>query len=190
MNYIIGCDEVGYGSVAGDLVVCGVKAPISWSMEGLKDSKKLSAKKREIFNTKLRQDINISFCLASRSNDEIDKHGVALMLKSAFVETFKNLYSDNSFIIVDGILKFEGLGVDDYDIRTEVKADNKYPVVMAASIIAKTFRDNLMCEYHKKYPNYEWNKNMGYGSKNHIEAISKFGYSPLHRKSYKIKSLQ
>lgn len=190
MSYIIGCDEVGYGSIAGPLVVCGVKAPINWSMDGLSDSKKLTAKRREDLNLKLRRDSTIKFCIVSRSNEEIDNHGLGVMHKSAFVETFHHLHSDDCFIIVDGVLKFDGLGVDAYDIRTEVKADDKYPVVMAASIIAKVFRDKLMHDYHEDYPNYGWNSNVGYGSKKHIEGILKFGYSPLHRRSYKIKSLQ
>lgn len=190
LKLIIGADEVGTGCLAGPLIVCAVKAPATWSMDGLRDSKKLTAKRREALNLKLREDKDIKFCLVSRSNQEIDKHGVGLMLKSAFVEAFRNLHSDDSFIIVDGVLKFDGLGVDAYDIRTEVKADDKYPVVMAASIIAKTFRDKLMHDYHEDYPNYGWNSNMGYGSKKHIEGINKFGYSPLHRRSYKIKSLQ
>lgn len=190
MNYIIGCDEVGYGAFAGPIVVCAVKAPVSWSMEGLKDSKKLTPKKREEFNLKLRSDKAIKFCIASRSNEEIDKYGLGVMHKSAFIETFHNLYSDDCFIIVDGVLKFDGLGVDAYDIRSEVKADDKYPVVMAASIVAKTFRDNLMHDYHKKYPHYGWNSNVGYGAKIHIQGIIDHGYSPLHRRSYKIKSLQ
>lgn len=189
MSYIIGCDECGYGSLACDLIVCGVKAPINWSMEGLRDSKKLTAKRRETLNLKLREDKEIKFYIASRSNEEIDKYGLGVMHKSAFVETFHNLHSDDCFIIVDGVLKFDGLGVDAYDIRTEVKADDKYPVVMAASIIAKTYRDKLMKDYHEDYPNYGWNSNVGYGSTFHINAIKKHGFSPLHRISYKIKSM-
>lgn len=190
MNYIIGCDEVGYGAFAGPLVVCGVKAPITWTMDGLKDSKKLSPKKREELNLKLRADKSIKFCIVSRSNEEIDKYGLGIMHKSAFVEAFHNLHSNDSFIIVDGVLKFDGLGVDAYDIRSEVKADDKYAVVMAASIIAKTFRDSLMHELHEKYPHYGWDSNVGYGAKIHVQGIIDYGYSPLHRRSYKVKALQ
>jgi len=193
-KYIIGCDEVGTGAIAGPLVVCGVKAPEGWNLDGLNDSKKLSAKKREIMRSKLDQLVEsneISFHISERSNDSIDTYGVDWALKNAYVEVFHSLAEHQPFlIIVDGNLKFDGLDVDDYDLRAEVRADGKYPTVMAASIIAKTFRDNLMHNFHKEYPDYGWDSNVGYGSKRHIEGISKNGYCELHRRSYRVKSLQ
>jgi ribonuclease HII len=184
---IIGCDEVGYGCLAGPLVVAGVRAPKDWALEGLNDSKKLSAKKREVMRGKLHkliQDKVITWHLAERSNIIIDKHGVAVALKDAYVEVFHALYQPDSLIISDGILKFDSLGVDDYDKMSVIKADTKFPTVMAASILAKTYRDEKMHKLHQDYPNYGWDSNVGYGSKDHLEAIVKHGPCSLHRFSY------
>lgn len=184
---IIGCDEVGYGCLAGPLVVVGVRAPTDWKLEGLNDSKKLSAKKREAMLLplmKLAGSKEISYHLAERSNEQIDKMGVAAALKDAYVEVFHALYQTDSLIIIDGILKFDNLGVDAYDKQSVIKADAKYPAVMAASIIAKTYRDDLMHKLHFKYPNYGWDHNVGYPAEDHRAAIEKYGPCPLHRMSY------
>lgn len=184
---IIGADEVGYGSLAGPLVVGGVRAPKGWMLEGLNDSKKLSAKKREVMRDKLMKlisDKEISWHLAERSNLEIDKVGVAVALKNSYIEIFHKLYEDDCLIITDGILKFDNLGVDAYDKISVIKADSKFPTVMAASILAKTYRDEKMKQLHNTYPNYGWDHNVGYGAKDHLEAIAKIGPCPLHRFSY------
>lgn len=184
---IIGCDEVGYGCLAGPLVVVGVRAPKDWKIDGLNDSKKLSAKKRDALLLplmKLAKSNEISYHLAERSSQEIDKVGVAVALKDAYVECFHALYNKDCLIISDGILKFDNLGVDDYDKVSVIKADAKFPAVMAASIIAKTYRDEKMHKLHLTYPNYGWDSNVGYGSKDHLAAIEKYGPCPLHRQSY------
>lgn len=192
-NLIIGADEVGKGSLAGSVVVCGVKASKDWNLEGLNDSKKLSEKKRKIIGDKLSKLIDdgvISFHIAERSNVIIDKVGIEIALKDAYVEVFHALGEHKpNLIIVDGILKFDNLGVDVYTINTQVKADTTVPTVMAASIIAKNYRDNTMKIFHSLHSQYDWDSNMGYGSKNHIAAIKKYGLSPLHRRSYKVKSI-
>lgn len=184
---IVGCDEVGYGCLAGPLVVVGVRAPKDWGLEGLNDSKKLSAKRREAMTAKLEKLIvseEISWALAERSNTVIDKFGVAVALKDAYVEVFHQLYHQDSLIISDGILKFDGLGVDAYDMVSIIKADTKIPAVMAASILAKVYRDGKMKLLHKTYPMYGWDHNVGYGAKVHLDAIDKYGPCPLHRFSY------
>lgn len=188
----VGADEVGYGCLAGPLVVCGVKAPRDWSLVGLNDSKKLSEKKRNTMRAKLNELIEkkeIEWYLAERSNVHIDKNGVAFSLKDAFVEVFTKLYADDCLIISDGILKFDNPVVAGYDMISLVKADTQIPTVMAASILAKTYRDEKMKYLHLLHPDYGWDSNVGYGSKNHIDALKKYGPSPLHRTSYKIKSI-
>ena len=185
--FIVGCDEVGYGALSGPLVVVGVRAPKDWKLEGLNDSKKLSAKKREALLLPLMKAVKngaISYHLATRTNAEIDKVGVAVALKDAYVECFHALYQSDCLIISDGILKFDNLGVDAYDKISVIKADTKYPTVMAASIIAKTSRDHDMHVLHNKYPMYGWDSNVGYSSKDHLAAIEKYGPCPLHRQSY------
>jgi ribonuclease HII len=186
-EYIIGADEVGAGPLAGPVVVCGVRAPKNWSLEGLNDSKKLSERRRLIMTDKLSKLIlnkEITYHIAERSNKEIDQVGIALALKQSYVEIFHKLYDSKCQIIVDGILKFDNLGVDDYDIISIIKADTKIPAVMAASILAKTYRDGKMKSISNLYPNYCFDKNVGYGSAIHMEAIKKYGPCELHRMSY------
>lgn len=184
---ILGSDEVGYGCLAGPLVVVGVRAPKDWKLAGLNDSKKLSPKKRDAMLLPIMNEVKnkkISYHLAERSNKQIDEKGVAFALKDAYVEVFHSLYQKDSLIIIDGILKFDNLGVDDYDKTSVIKADGKYPAVMAASIIAKCYRDDLMHKLHHQYPIYNWISNVGYPRPEHLDAIAKHGPCPLHRMSY------
>jgi ribonuclease HII len=189
-EFIIGADEVGYGCWAGPLVVCGVKAPKGWNLIGLNDSKKLSEGKRATLYAqllKLNEEKEISFHIAERSNTHIDKVGLGVALKESYVEIFKTLYTPKCLIISDGILKFDNLGVDDYDMVSLIKADTQIPTVMAGSILAKHYRDTVMKVHHNSYPEYDWENNVGYGVKKHKEAIRKHGFTPLHRMSYNIK---
>lgn len=184
---VVGADEVGYGCLAGPLVVCGVRAPKDWVLEGLNDSKKLSEKKRMVMRDKLFKLVEnktISYNLTERSNKVIDSVGVAIALKDAYMEVFQKLYQSDCLIISDGILKFDNPLVAAYDKISLIKADAQIPAVMAASIIAKTHRDELMKVAHIQYPHYGWNSNVGYGSKEHLTAIQKYGITPLHRMSY------
>ena len=189
-NYIIGVDEVGWGALSGPVVVVGVRAPKDWFIEGLADSKKLKAsseKKLYEMRDKLGDLIEkkeITWHLAARSSVEIDKMSPAAALKSSYIEVFNSLYDDASHIISDGILNFEGLGVEHMSMESMVKADTKIPTVMAASILAKTYRDELMKIMHQLHPMYGWDSNAGYASRDHLEAIAKYGPSPLHRYSY------
>jgi ribonuclease HII len=190
--FVIGCDECGTGSWAGPLVVVAVRAPKDWTLEGLNDSKKLSPAQREAMANKLNDLIvngSITWALAERSNVKIDKMGLGVALKDAYVECFHQLYQPDSLIIIDGTLKFDGLGVDGYAMQSLIKADTKIPQVMAASILAKVYRDGKMKILHDLHPMYGWKSNVGYGAKVHLEALKKYGYSPLHRYSYKIKGL-
>jgi ribonuclease HII len=186
-TYILGSDECGYGALCSSLVVCGVRAPKDWELEGLNDSKKLSPKRREVMREKLLKlaDSNvINYHIAERPNTTIDQFGVAMVLKDAYVEVFKKLYQDDCLIITDGTLKFDNLGIDDFDKVSLIKADGMIPQVMAASILGKTYRDANMRELHKQYPQYDWEHNMGYPNPFHLQAIKQYGPCPLHRMSY------
>ena len=187
--YIVGCDEVGYGALSGPLVIGAVRAPKDWAIPGLNDSKKLSDKQRRTMNDKL-QDIiatgEIQFAIAERSNGYIDELGVSLALKSSYQEVAKALYADDSIIIIDGNINFDDV-LAGMDYETIVKADGKIPAVMAASIIAKVYRDDIMINLSAGYQAYDWAANKGYGSPKHIDAIKKIGYCEWHRQSYKLK---
>jgi ribonuclease HII len=189
-NFIVGADEVGWGALCGPLVVVGVRAPKGWWLDGLADSKQLkAASEKRLYEMRdklsnLIDNKEITWHLAERSNVEIDKMTPAVALKSAYVEVFKALYDSDSHIISDGILNFKGYNVDNFSMESMVKADTKIPAVMAASILAKTYRDEKMKMLHQLHPMYGWESNAGYSSKDHLEAIFKYGPCALHRYSY------
>lgn len=186
-SFFIGADECGWGSWAGPLVIAAVRAPKGWNLEGLNDSKKLTPKKRETLRFKLMDQINngtISWHLAELDNIKFDKMGAAPALKHCYVECFHKLYQSDSLIIIDGNLKFDNLGVDSYDKVSLIKADAKIATVSAASILAKTYRDEFMKKIHFTYPHYGFDHNVGYHSKDHVEGLEKYGISTLHRKTY------
>jgi len=187
MSEILGADEVGNGSLAGSVVVGGVRAPQDWHFPGLRDSKRLSARQRQSIQASLLslvQNGTITLHLAERTAVQIDQWGVAKALQDAYIEVFRALHAPDCQIIVDGDLHFDGLGLDDLNIQAIIKADSKFPTVMAASILAKTYRDGKMIQLAQQYPAYDWEHNMGYGSPKHLSAITQHGISPLHRLSY------
>lgn len=186
-SYVVGCDEVGWGAVAGPLVIVGVRAPRDWNFEGLNDSKKMTPGSRETMRAKLGKLIEekvITWYLAERSNVQIDKVGVATALRECYIEVFAALHDKQSLIIVDGNLKFDKTVEDAYDRVSLIKADGKIPAVAAASILAKTYRDEKMKILHPLHPMYGWDSNVGYPNPGHLQAISKHGPCPLHRMSY------
>lgn len=190
-QYVLGCDECGYGSWSGPVVVGAVCADKDWRIDGLNDSKKLSDKQRRIMNDKLGlliDNSDIVFAIAQRSNVEIDNIGLGKCLRACYVDVCNKLYNDNSTIIIDGNLDFSK-ELTGKDHTTLIKADTKIPAVMAASIIAKVYRDDLMIKLAKDFSHYNWEQNMGYGTADHLEAIKKYGQCEYHRKSYKIKGI-
>ena len=176
---LCGIDEAGRGCIAGPLVVAGVV--LEEDIDGLADSKILSEKRREelfeIIKNKSRY--KIVFC----DNDMVDEKGLSYCLGYAIKEIKEHF--KNSDILMDGNSSF---GVDGVD--TMVKADAKVPEVSAASILAKVSRDRYMYSINSKFPNYSFLKHKGYGTALHVEEIKKYGYSKIHRKSFKIKSLR
>ena len=174
---ICGIDEAGRGPLAGSLVYAGVV--LNKDIKELDDSKKLSAKKREELYDIIKK--NSNYYIYEADATKIDTYGLSFCIKEA-LEAIKNHFGKKVTYIFDGNSSF---GVE--GINTLVKADQKIKAVSAASIIAKVYRDNQMIEFAKKYPNYSFEKHKGYGTKAHLEAIAKYGYCEIHRKSYKIK---
>ena len=175
MAKICGIDEAGRGALAGPLSVaaCVLNSEIS----GLNDSKKLTAKRREELFKEITKSSN--FLIAYFSNSQIDELGLSECLRRA-LKLFK-AHFESFEIIYDGNLDY-GVG-----ITTMIKADGKVAQVSAASILAKVSRDRLMSGWDKFYPAYGFAGHKGYGTKSHLDAIAKFGYSDLHRKSFVIK---
>ena len=176
---LCGIDEAGRGCIAGPLVVAGVV--LETAIDGLADSKILSEKKRNLLFDiiKKRARYKIVFC----DNIMVDEKGLSYCLGYAISEIKKH-FSDCE-ILMDGNSSF---GVE--GIETMVKADAKVAEVSAASILAKVSRDSYMYDICEKFPNYSFAKHKGYGTALHVEEIKKFGYSNIHRKSFKIKSLR
>ena len=184
---ILGIDEVGRGPLAGPLVVGAVILPNEeqpW-FKDLKDSKKLTAKKREELNSLILESSVTG--LGWISANELDKLGIskalALATKKA-VKQAQSLHAPFSQIIIDGKVNFlKDTSLEKFT-TTCIKGDDKIREISAASIIAKVARDNYMIELAKKYPEYGFDKHVGYGTKSHVEAIYKYGLTPEHRKSF------
>ncbi len=175
---LCGIDEAGRGCIAGPLVVAGVV--MSEHIDGVDDSKKLSEKKRELlFDTiKDKTRYKIIFC----NNQMVDAKGLSYCLGYAITQ-IKEFFSECD-ILMDGNCSFGVSGV-----KTMIKADAKIAEVGAASILAKVSRDRYMYSIAHKFKNYSFAKHKGYGTALHVKEISKFGYSKIHRKSFKIKAL-
>lgn len=176
---LCGIDEAGRGPIAGDLVVAG--CILHSFVEGLNDSKKLTPKKRETLFEEIVK--NSSYHIVKFSATMIDKNGISLCIKRALEEIKQNLQS--SEYIFDGNSSFGVRG-----IKTIIKADSMIAEVSAASIIAKVTHDRDIIELAKLYPQYELEMHKGYCTARHIELIKKYGYSEIHRKSYKLKALE
>ena len=179
MKILCGIDEAGRGPLAGDLVMAGCILHVK--IDGLNDSKKLTAKKREELYELIID--NSSYHITKFSAATIDKNGISKCLKQGLEEIMNNLKADE--YLFDGNQTY---GVK--NLATMVKADGKIAQVSAASILAKVSHDRDIIEVAKKYPQYQFEKHKGYGTKLHVEMIKKYGYCEIHRKSYKIKALQ
>ena len=180
---LCGVDEVGRGPGAGPLVVCAIIMPKQTSFNLTKDSKGYSRKKREYYNELILNEC-IEYKIVLIDNEEIDRINILNATKKAMTEAIENLRHKPDKIIIDYVK------LDLENSISFTKGDEKSFTIACASIVAKVYRDNLMCEYHKLYPEYNFNKNMGYLTKEHIQAINQFGLTPIHRKSFKKVSKQ
>ncbi len=176
---LCGIDEAGRGCIAGPLVVAGVV--LKNSIDGVGDSKALSEKKREYLYEIIKEnsDYKIVFC----DNNMVDEKGLSYCLGYA-IKIVKDHFSECD-ILMDGNSSFGVSGIE-----TMVKADAKIAQVSAASILAKVSRDRYMYTISNEFSNYSFKKHKGYGTALHVKEISEFGYSKIHRKSFKIKSLR
>ena len=176
---LCGIDEAGRGCLAGPLVVAGVI--MIEQIEGLNDSKVLSEKKREILFEEIIQ--KSSYEIVFTDNETIDEIGLSKALKNSIMTIMKKL--SPSHTIMDGNTTF---GVE--NVKAIIKADATVPEVSAASILAKVSRDRYIVEQDSRFPEYGFAKHKGYGTKHHVAMIEKYGHCSLHRKSFKVKSLQ
>jgi ribonuclease HII len=176
-------DEAGRGCVGGELVFAGVKIKEGCNVDNANDSKKLNLQQRTDLVDSLLENVEHYVVITTAST--IDEKGLAFALKTS-LEQIISFFGVNNHFLYDGNQTF---GVECEGLETLVKADALVKGVGAASIIAKHNKDRLMRIHHQEFPHYGWDSNAGYITKNHIEAIKKYGYTPYHRKSYKIKGL-
>ena len=185
-KYEAGIDEAGRGSLAGPVTAAAVILGKDLRNKDLNDSKKLSPKKRLELKKYIEKNA-LAYSVAFVDSSQIDKNNILNSTFKAMHMSLKGLDIEPDFIIVDGNLFKQ---YKDLDYKCIIKGDQKYQNIAAASILAKTYRDEYMSNLHLKFPEYDWIKNKGYGTKYHIDMITKFGRTKYHRKSFQIKSNQ
>ena len=180
INYIAGVDEVGRGPLVGPVVTACVVLPKDFELDGLTDSKKLSAKKREEFYDII-MDKALGVGIGIKNEDVIDEVNIYEATKLAMYESIHHCPCKIEHVLIDA------MKLDDLDIPSTsiIKGDLKSITISAASVIAKVTRDRMLDELDKKYPMYDFKHNKGYPTKKHVEAIEKYGIIKEHRKTFK-----
>ncbi len=178
-KYICGVDEVGRGPLAGPVVCAAVIMPLDKLVEGVDDSKKIGKKKREIIAEKI-LDCAVACRICRVEREIIDEINILQATRLCMKNAVEGLSVKPDFVLTDGNMTLD-ISVPQTSI---IKGDAKSYTIGAASIVAKVYRDNIMKEYAALYPQYGFETNAGYGSRAHIEAIEKYGLTPIHRRSF------
>ena len=177
-----GIDEAGRGSLAGPVVAAAVIFPKDYENSLINDSKALSHEKREQLKEVIVKHA-LAYGIGVVDNNEIDEKNILNATYKAMHIAVKQLRVKPTLLLVDGN-RFEPY--DDIPHKCFVKGDSRFLSIAAASVLAKTYRDNLMIEMHEQYPDYFWDSNKGYGTAQHREMIRENGLSPFHRKSFSV----
>ena len=177
-----GVDEAGRGCLAGPVTAAAVILPANYKNSRINDSKKLSEKERTILQREIIKDC-ISYSVSHVSPKIIDKINILNASIKAMHLSINKLKVKPNYILVDGN-KFKAF--EKIPHKCVVKGDSKFLNIAAASILAKTFRDKLMENYHMKYPEYGWKDNKGYPTVRHRESLKKYGTVNIHRKTFKL----
>lgn len=183
-RFVAGVDEVGRGPLAGPIVAAAVILQDSSSekesiIKDLNDSKKLSKEKREYLSEVIKEKA-LYYKIAILDSTFIDKYGIGVCNHKVFLECCNGLEKKPDLVLSDGYPIKDYLGKN----KAVIKGDTKSACIAAASILAKVYRDDLMVEYSKEYPQYGFEKNAGYGTREHILAIKEYGITPIHRMSF------
>ena len=183
-NYIeAGCDEVGRGCLCGPVVAAAVVLDDNFEQNLVNDSKKLNFKTRLELDDYIKNNVK-DYAIAELSPAFIDQHNILNASIHAMHNALDKLTIRPELILVDGN-KFHPYNFIPH--QCIIKGDSKILSIAAASILAKNYRDQLMIRLHEEFPEYGWNKNMGYATKVHIEALKKFGPTKYHRQSFRLK---
>ena len=177
---IAGIDEAGRGPLAGPVVAAAVIFPSQVNIPGLNDSKKLSTKKREELFPKI-QEISVSYGVAVVCQKVIDKINILQAARLAMKQAVETLKITPGLLLIDGNQKIDST-LNQWAI---VKGDSRSLSIAAASVLAKVTRDRIMDDYHKLYPQYEFNRHKGYGTKLHRNLIQEYGPCPILRSTFK-----
>ena len=179
MRLIAGVDEVGRGSLIGPVYAAAVILNETINTRLLKDSKKLSKKKRDLLSKYIKK--NSVWSIGKASITEIEKLNILHASLLAMKRAIKKLKKKPSLVLIDGNKLPE---LKNYKLKSIIKGDQKIPSISAASIIAKVTRDRMISNLGKKFKGYNWNKNYGYGTKQHLRAIKNMGITIHHRKTF------
>jgi ribonuclease HII len=183
-KYIAGIDEVGRGPLAGPVVACAVVLPHDVNLPGVNDSKQVSHKKRLEFVEEINRQA-VSIGIGVMSEEVIDDVNIYEATKLAMQEAIDNLTVKPNHLLIDAMKLDNGIPQENL-----IKGDAKSLSIAAASIVAKVTRDEMMEEYAKTYPGYGFEKNAGYGTREHLEGLEKIGITPIHRKTFEpVKSM-
>ena len=179
-----GIDEVGRGALAGPVVVACVLFESYQNIPyGIADSKKVEKKNRILLYKRIRNLARVGIGIVS--SKIIDKLGINTATNIGAELSLAKIKLLTNRILIDGNITVK----TKLNVRNIIKGDSNYVSIAAASIIAKVTRDKIMEKYSKKYENYSWSSNMGYGTKDHLLAIKKYGITAIHRKTYRVKNL-
>jgi ribonuclease HII len=181
-----GLDEAGRGCYAGPVFAAAVVLPKDFYHPLLNDSKKLTEKQRDALRPVIEKE-SIAFAVASVSHEEIDTINILQASFKAMHLSINQLKIKPELLLIDGN-RFKPY--EDIPHHCIIKGDGKYTAIAAASILAKTYRDEYMLKMHENFPHYGWKKNKGYGTADHRAAIQQYGICKLHRKSFNILPLQ
>ena len=179
IKYLAGMDEVGRGPLAGPVVTCCVIMPYDKMIDGVFDSKSLTAKKREELYDKICATA-IDYAITLETNEVIDEINILEATKKSMEHSFNDLKQKPDLLLVDAV---KGLKID-CEMQSIIKGDATSYAVACASILAKVYRDKMMDEYAKIYPQFAFEKNKGYGTKLHIEGLKANGKCPIHRNTF------
>lgn len=177
-----GCDEAGRGCLAGPVYAAAVILPKDYHNEQLNDSKKLSEKQRDNLRVVIEREA-VAWAVASVDAEEIDRTNILRASFHAMNKAIAQLSTTPELLLIDGNRFYNETDIPYHCI---IKGDAQYLSIAAASILAKTHRDEYMYTIHQQYPDYGWNSNKGYPTTKHYKALDQYGITPYHRTSYKI----
>ncbi len=184
-----GCDEAGRGPLAGPVYAAAVILPKDFHHPLLNDSKQMTEKNRDLLRPIIEREA-VAWAVEAVQAEEIDTLNILWASVTGMQRAVLRLDPRPQFLLIDGnkFRPFKGYGFKDY--RTVVHGDATYASIAAASVLAKTHRDEFMRKIASDYPEYGWDRNMGYPTPEHIEAIRRYGYTPWHRKTFTVKELE